>query len=140
MTMKHKQTKEIKNHLEFIGYAVEDEEAENDKIDIFYAKSETKSTITFRVLNDTMTLLSARWNGLDKKALKSKEFFADINLINKAALYTKWYFDDSGDDLTLVIETLYYGYEKLSFGNLVEVFEVEINQNLAKFNAFAIES
>ena len=54
--MKNPISKQIFNHLEFLGYKVEDRSGENE-IDIITGISESKSNLELRILKDNMILI-----------------------------------------------------------------------------------
>lgn len=127
---------EVVNHLEFLGYDLED--LKSDSGFTYIAKSQAKSNLLIRIFNN-ITVISARWNGYQHKALRSKDFFETLNDVNKAAL-SKWYYDDSdNEDAILIIEADYYDYNKTTFGSFVENFELEIQTNLPRFSKFIKE-
>ena len=125
---------DIINHLEFLGYEVEDLKAESGYI--FFARSANKSNLMVRII-DNMTILTTRWGGFDIRAVKSKDFFIAINTINQQVM-SKWYYeeDEEKEDVTIVIEADYYDYNKTTFGSFVENLEKEVSTNLQQFAKF----
>jgi hypothetical protein len=126
--------KEIVNHLEFLGYELDDLKPKEGHT--YIAKNPKKSTILVRIFNNT-TILTTRWSGFQEKALKSRDFFETINEINQQQM-GKWYYEvnEERGDITILTEMDYYDYNKTTFGNLVESLENEVQVNLQKFSKF----
>jgi hypothetical protein len=72
--------KEITNHLEFLGYEIDDLKVKEGFT--YIAKNPNKSTLLVRIFNNTC-ILTTRWSGFQIKALKSKDFFETMNDINR---------------------------------------------------------
>jgi hypothetical protein len=125
---------DIINHLEFLGYEVENLNAESGYL--YIARSANKSNLMVRII-DNMTILTTRWGGFDIRAVKSKDFFIAINTINQQVM-SKWYYeeDEEKEDVTIVIEADYYDYNKTTFGSFVENLEKEVSTNLQQFAKF----
>jgi hypothetical protein len=126
--------KEITNHLEFLGYELEDLKSEQGFS--YIATNSRKSNLTVRIIENTC-FLTTRWSGFQPKALKSHDFFETINEINQDNI-GKWYYqlDEGSQDLMILTEMDYYDYNKSSFGRLVENLENEVQSNLQKFSKF----
>lgn len=127
--------KEVTAHLEFLGYDIEDLKPESGHT--YLATSEQKPTLFIRVFNNT-TILSTHYNGLQLKALKSVDFFEALNTINQASM-SKWYYEKQDDDVAIVTEADFYGYEKASFGKFVDNLLQEVTSNIGSFTKFTKE-
>lgn len=129
--------KEITDHLEFLGYELEDLKADTGFTLI--AKNANKSNILVRIFNNTC-ILTTRWGGFQIKALKSRDFFETMNEINQANI-GKWYYEVNEEQqaITILTEMDYYDYNKTTFGTLVESLENEVQTNLQKFAKFMEE-
>jgi len=126
--------KEITNHLEFLGYEIDDLKVKEGFT--YIAKNPNKSTLLVRIFNNTC-ILTTRWSGFQIKALKSKDFFETMNDINRENM-GKWYYEvnDEKHTITILTEMDYYDYTKATFGTLVENLESEVQRELQKFNKF----
>lgn len=129
---------EITTHLEFVGYKIESNSDDDTPISSFLARSEASSNSNFFVnINNSRSIFMARWGTYQGKAIKSSEFHNVINGINLKSV-TKWYYevDESNGLVTIVVEADYYGYEKVSFGSFVEMFNTEVIKFLPELNDF----
>ncbi|MBP9132052.1 hypothetical protein KBF61_02880 [Candidatus Saccharibacteria bacterium] len=126
--------KEITNHLEFLGYELDDLKVKEGFT--YIAKKSNKSTLLVRIYNNTC-ILTTRWSGFQVKALKSKDFFEIMNDINRENM-GKWYYEvnEEKNSITILTEMDYYDYEKTTFGTLVENLENEVQRELQKFSKF----
>lgn len=129
--------KEIVEHLEFLGYELESLKPEQGYT--YIARDPNKSTLLVRIFNLT-TILTTRWSGFQTKAADSKDFFVMINEVNQENM-GKWYYELSAqeDEIIVLTEMDYYGYEKKTFGQLVNSLEAEVRANLPKFQKFLPE-
>lgn len=126
--------KEITNHLEFLGYELDDLKVEQGFT--YIATSPKKSTMVVRIFNNTC-ILTTRWSGFQLKALKSRDFFEIMNEINRENM-GKWYYEinEEKQSITILTEMDYYDYTKTTFGTLVENLESEVQRELQKFSKF----
>ena len=126
--------KEITNHLEFLGYELEDLKVKEGHT--FIANNPNKSTLLVRVFKNTC-ILTTRWSGFQLKALKSRDFFEIMNQINQDNM-GKWYYEvnEEKQTITILTEMGYYDYNKATFGTLIENLEKEVQINLQKFSKF----
>lgn len=129
--------KDITNHLEFLGFELEDIGAEPGRVFVARRDAGINYVISF---NGSSVMLTAQWAGFDKRALKSRDFFITINDINREAV-SKWYYEESeeSEGLTLKVEADYYDYNKKAFGMFLEILEREITSHLSKFQTFYTE-
>ena len=127
--------KEIVTHLEFLGYELQDLDAEQGHT--YIAKNPNRSTLLVRIYNNT-SILTTRYGGFQIKALKSRDFFETINAINQDVM-GKWYYqaDEEDQEVTIVTEMDYYDYNKTTFGTLIDSLENEVRLNIMKFEKFA---
>jgi folylpolyglutamate synthase/dihydropteroate synthase len=127
-------SKDISDHLEFLGFTVEDIGKEKGRV--LTAVRDNGSNFFISITGD-MALISVSWRGFDLKARRSKEFYNELNNVNKS-VYSKWFFeeDDEEDTIILKIEMVYFGYEKKTFGSLVDTLDQEIGANLSNFSNF----
>lgn len=126
--------KEITNHLEFLGYELEDLKSKQGHT--YIAKNPSRSTLLVRIFNNTC-ILTTRWSGFQLKALKSRDFFEIMNQINQENM-GKWYYEvnEEKQTITILTEMDYYDYTKATFGTLVESLENEVQRELQKFSKF----
>ena len=129
---------EITTHLEFIGFKIENNKDADTPLSSFIARSENGGQSNLVVnINNNRSIYMARWGLYQSKAVKSSEFHNIMNSINQKAV-TKWYYEVDGEngDVTLVVEADYYGYEKVSFGSFIELFNSEVANYLTEFGDF----
>lgn len=126
--------KEITNHLEFLGYELDDLKVKEGHT--YIAKNPSRSTLLVRIFNNTC-ILTTRWSGFQLKALKSRDFFETMNEINVENM-GKWYYEENKEkqSITILTEMDYYDYNKATFGTLIENLENEVQRNLQKFSKF----
>ena len=126
--------KEIVAHLEFLGFQIENLELETGHM--YLASSDNRPNLVVRTINST-TILTTRFRDYSPKSTSSKDFFQTLNSINQEAL-SKWYCqeDAEDDDVRIVIENDYYGYDKTTFGALLDNMHSEIVTHLPKFSKF----
>ena len=122
---------QITNHLEFLGYKVED--ISDDKIDFLLARSENKSNLFIRITKNDFIFISARYLVSESNKKISEEFLKSLNLVNSRSVFSKWTYEEEKKVLTLQIETFVNGYNKPIFGEVIEIFENEIYDNIKEF-------
>lgn len=128
--MKNPISKQVINHLEFLGYKVEDISGENE-IDIITGVSENKSNLVFRIFKDDMSLISARYNISDSNSIITKKFLNAINLANSKSFYSKiYYLEEEDKKVALAIETFSFGYNKQAFVTIIDSLEKDIRMHL----------
>ena len=118
----------VKEHLEFLGYEISADKDDGP----FLASSESRSNLVV-VIASRMILLNSRWTGLQIKALKSRDFFTELNEANKGSSSTWTYIEEDDGTLTLSISSTTFGYEKAAFGELVENYEFGVKDFLPTF-------
>lgn len=129
--------KEIVNHLEFLGYELDDLKVKEGFT--YIAKHPNRSNLLVRVFKNTC-ILTTRWSGFQIKALKSRDFFEIMNEVNTDNM-GKWYYEinEEKQTITILTEMDYYDYNKATFGNLIDNLEKEVQLNLQKFSKFLDE-
>ncbi len=137
MTDKASNKDKILEHMEFLGFETED--IGKNKGSLYFAERDRGASYLLNFNGDMLTV-TMRWSGFNPKALGSKDFFNAINTVNQA-VYSKWFYEESKDDgdpedLTLVVESEYYGYDKKMFGAFIESIDRDILANLGEFSTF----
>jgi|GEM_PF-5820077 len=134
VTLRFSNATKVKDHLEFLGYKVEIATAiDNKASDALLAASDKNSNILVLV-NDELEMLSARYNTNIGKKADSLELFQVLNGVNSNAVFSRWVVKNEKDRVLIVIECQMFGYEKIGFGKMIDVFESEIRQNIGKFS------
>ena len=137
MTDKSSSKDKILEHMEFLGFETED--IGKEKGSLYVARRDGGATYVLSFNGDTL-IVTSRWSGFNLKALGSKDFFNVINEVNQSAV-SKWYYQESEDedgsqDLTLVVEADYYGYDRKTYGAFIEALDRDIQMNLNHFATF----
>jgi len=129
--MKNSIINDIKNHLEFLGYNIDAKE-ENEK-DLLYCYHETRSNLVVRVINGLVLIISPYRTAVTQVSM---ELFELIREINNQTLVSKWYtlHHTKGEAVILYIEGYLYGYDKLTFGKILEHMEHNVNTYLPRVN------
>jgi len=125
----------VLNHLEFMGYALEDLEAKEGHMHL--ATHDDKPTLLVFVSQD-LVMLRSRFSGIDARAVKSKDFHESMNTLSANSNITKWFYQDKDEDdeIDLVIEACDFEYEKKSFSKLVDALNAEIRVGLPTLHDF----
>ncbi len=127
--------KKIREHLGFLGYEIEDIETE-DQSEWFVANSDQKGNIVFKVVPSGFTLITIRWNGFKKKIVGDKNVLSLLNRLNRESFISKWTTRENEADATLIIETVYEGYDKTIFVTVLEQIEEEMGKGLQEFQRY----
>jgi hypothetical protein len=126
--MKNTITKDIINHLEFLGFTIEAEE--NETSDILTCKNDARSNITAYISAGFVLLISRYSVELDKPTI---ELYKLIGEINSKTNCSKWYLSASSKDEVVVnIEGYTFDYCKTMFGRILETMERDIRAFLPK--------
>ncbi len=126
--MKNTITKDIINHLEFLGFTIEVEEKET--FDILTCKNVARSNITAYISTGFVLLISRYSVELDRPTI---ELYELIGAINSKTNCSKWYLSDSSkDEIVVAIEGYVYDYDKINFGKILEAMESDIRAHLPK--------
>ena len=117
----------ISAHLEFLGFKVEDN-TEKDNLDVLLCKHDSKSNIRILIFNEDTIIFQSTYSWLE---WKHSDLFEKINTIHSKVNWTRWYLTDLDEKTpSVVIETIFKGYSKQSFGEIIETFEKEIQWGL----------
>lgn len=122
---------QIKNHLEFIGFSIDDIERNQDNENlsiVFVAIHEKRSNITINILAENVIFIRVRYNW--QKNNNSDTLFKAYENINKAnsqSFLTRWFYSvlDDGNSI-ITIEFLLREYQKKAFWRDIELMEEEI--------------
>jgi hypothetical protein len=123
--MQHSNSKKVFNHLEFLGYELEMQDEKGD-YDTYLAKADSKANLYIKS-NEKVFYARSFWSGFDARALKSKDFYNQLNQLNSEGVLVKAVFSepDEAGSITIITSALYYGYDKPSFGIFIESFQSE---------------
>ncbi|MBU1034579.1 hypothetical protein KKF59_04435 [Patescibacteria group bacterium] len=129
--MKNAITKDIINHLEFLGYTIEIEE--NDTSDILTCMNDARSNVMV-LISAGFVLFSSRYLvEIDKPTI---ELYKIIGEINSKTNISKWYLSTSSkNEMVVAVEGYLYGYEKLALGRVLEAMERDYILNMPKIRA-----
>lgn len=134
--IKNETLRYMASHLEFLGYQIEREEIEQNK-ELITATHPTNNNFLFFEMSPDFILFKAGLR-VDKKP--TQEMDAAINLINKALLISRVYYDTDGKSLTVIrVEAAYQGkYIKEGFARFHEFFEKDqqLMTQVEEFKAF----
>lgn len=135
--MKNEITKLVQEHLEFLGYTVEDSSDANAGPDRLNAKHARKSNIVVIVDDEAMIHLQANYGaypfGIVDKMIKA------ANSVNLETLVTKWSINEkmSTDGLAISIEACQFGYTKKSFMAMLDGYNYDVREYMQKFEEFS---
>ncbi|USN58291.1 MAG: hypothetical protein H6767_08525 [Candidatus Peribacteria bacterium] len=135
--MKNSISNKIYNHLEFLGYKVEDISGDSD-LDTLVGKHGNRSNLILRIAKNDTILVSARYRVSKTNKIINDKFLNVLNSVNSKSLFTKWYYEEDEDNtITLCIETFALSYEKQAFGNIVDTLEGEVLEYMKEFTEFS---
>lgn len=107
-----------RNHLEFNGYRVDDEEE-----DFLFSRHPRKVNLCLKKIADRGVLISTLYN-IEETASRA-ELLEYANALNTEFLFMKAYLDDEG---LMHFETFFEGdYDRTNFSLLLENIEFDIN-------------
>ena len=114
--MKNTITKDIQNHLEFIGYAIEN--VEDAEADSFICRHATWPNVTVRIVNDSVLF---RCHFPVRPLLDNIKFHQLFQDIHNAVMVSRWYAiaNEQNSLVTVFVECSAYGYDKLNFAKLI---------------------
>lgn len=121
--------KEITDHLEFLGYEIENlDSSENSQRHI--AKHSSRPNLVFNAIADIGTSFVTFYTIDDKKVKKKRDAILEvINKMNNQCLFTS--FSISPDSMNFVCSALYLGkYNKKLFANFIDLFENDIKNRI----------
>lgn len=127
---------DIRNHLEFLGYKVEDPTTDKDGDISFIAKSTQKPNlwVFFGKKDNFFVAFQSLWSGL--KNINTIEQWEVMNKVNKNNFLASAYLDLKEDDASLIFKASYIGaYDKNTFGSFIEAFTAYI-ENVIRADDF----
>ena len=137
--MKNPTSKQIFNHLEYLGYVVEDVTEKENKVnlDFILGKSETKSNLLVRISPDNTILISARYVLSDSNKLVTEKFLKTLNTLNSISIHTKVYYQEQDNkEVSLAMETFIINYDKLSLVTVIDALESDMRLSLTQLREF----
>ena len=137
--MKNPTSKQIFNHLEYLGYVVEDVTEKENKVnlDFILGKSETKSNLLVRISPDNTILISARYVLSDSNKLVTEKFLKTLNTLNSISIHTKVYYQEQDNKkVSLAMETFIINYDKLSLVTVIDALESDMRLSLTQLREF----
>lgn len=135
--MKNSISNQVYNHLEFLGYKVEDISGDSD-IDIIIGKHDKRSNLILRITNNNTILLAARYIVSKNNKIITDKFLNILNSVNSKSVFTKWYYEEDKDKgITICIETFTLNYDKQAFGSIVDILEGEVSEYMKLFSEFS---
>jgi len=139
--MKCQITKTIKQHLEYLGYTVEDRSDASDSTDLLSATHPRRSNITMHINEDGLIYIKAYYSEFSMS--RYDDILNEVNETNKNTVLTKWRvlkYDDDKELLNLSSAACQIGYDKNTFTSFLDLFEVEISDHLPVFEPYTIEN
>lgn len=118
----------IKNHLEFLGYDIGENVADEGEYR-YYSSHPVKSNLIIYYVRDFGFLFTCNWKFQKNKiASKRTQFLNLINEMNKMAVLGSYCLND---EETLNCATFYPDiYSKKIFSNFIDSFEREVRKNI----------
>jgi hypothetical protein len=117
--------KEIKTHLEFLGYSSEFD-ANNPSVVSLISRHSSKPTVTCNSSKENIVFLISTWNGL--KELNNIEQYKCLNKLTLANTFSQLVINNDGN---LNIFSTYMGeYNKKRFGEFLDIFINDINRTI----------
>ena len=135
--MKNSISNQVCNHLEFLGYKVEDLSGDGET-DVIVGKHDKRSNLILRITKNNTILLSARYSVSKSNKIITEKFLNVLNSVNSKSLFTKWYYEEDVEHtITLCIETFALNYDKQAFGSIVDTIEAEVLEYMKEFTEFS---
>ena len=134
-------TKTIKQHLEYLGYSIEDRSEANDTTDLLLASHPLRSNLMLYVNNQEVIYIKAYFG--DYALSRFTDILNDLNETNKTTVLTKWRIindETEEEQLNLSCAASQIGYDKCNFSNFLDLFEAEIREHLSSFDAFTVKN
>lgn len=137
--MKNPISEKVVNHLEYLGYKVEDvsvkENIENP--DFIIGRNESKSTLLVKVSKDNTIFISTRYVLFDSNKIITEKFLNALNTLNSMFVHTKiCYKENDKKGVDLIIETFVINYDKLAFVTIIDALEIDIRKSLEELKIF----
>ena len=132
--MKNTIGQQISNHLEYLGYETKEVSTRMDCS--LVAICDGKPTLTINITADEWVWIYVQYKAFDNFSLVSIEFYKLLNEANTHSAIARWCLDKlvNEDEIIIVVQTWYFGYEKKSFGMVIDQFIKEIFQNMPKLS------
>lgn len=140
--MKNPISKQVVNHLEYLGYVVEDvtEKENKENLDFIVGRSERKSNLLVRVSNDNTIFISARYTISSSNEIITEKFLDALNTLNSISIHTKVYYKENDKkEVDLIIETFIINYDKLSLTTVIDALENDIRDSLVTLKEFYLK-
>ena len=137
--MKNPISKQVFNHLEYLGYVVEDvsEKENKENLDFIVGRSERKSNLLVRVSKDNTIFISARYTLSDSNRIVTEKFLNTLNTLNSGSIHTKvFYKENDKKEIDLIIETIVINYDKLTLTMIIDVLESDIMMYLKNLEEY----
>lgn len=130
---------QVFNHLEFLGYKLEDITGEND-FDFIRALSDSKSNIVLRIFKNNTIWASARYELSNSNSIVTQKFLNALNSSNAKTFFSKaYYVEDESKKILLVVETFTIDYHKQAFVILIDSLERDVRVYLKDLEEYYSE-
>lgn len=118
---------DIKNHLEFVGYELQDDQIEDNGIIRFLATNKNRSNLFISYFPSANILIFVATYTIQKTTTESKKhnLFEILNKINSNTLISTFYIGSNFDTISGA-SWLPAVYSKKEFSNFLDLFENEI--------------
>lgn len=134
--MKNPISKQVFNHLEYLGYVVEDV-TEDNEIDTLLATSKTRYNLLVNVLKDNSIYVSTKILISESSLVKNTTFLEAINRENSRFMFTKIYYEEDSEKKTiLAISTSTLNYDKPQFVMMTDFLERNTREYLDGLKEF----
>lgn len=135
--MKHKITKLIQDHLEYLGYSVEDKTTDDSSVDELFAKHDHRADISLFCDDSGVIVIKVNFGYYALSNLDA--VMREANLANFSAIVTKWRVEYGNNDLGLLLSVIacQFGYDKQHFSTFVTFFEEEVSTNVKNFQQYS---
>lgn len=138
--MKNSITNKIYNHLEFLGYKVEDISSGDGDVDVILGTHPNRSNLIFRVAKNNTVLIHARYRVSKSNKVITEKFYSVLNSVNSRSLFSRWYCkEDEDHEVILHIETFTLDYDKQAFGTILDILEGEVSKYMEEFTEFSTD-
>lgn len=131
--MKNPISKQVVNHLEYLGYVVEDvtEKENKENLDFILGTSERKSNLLVRISKDNTIFISVRYTIFNSNEIITEKFLNALNTLNSISIHTKVYYKENDKkEVDLIIETFIINYDKLSLTTVIDALESDVRISL----------
>ena len=120
---------QINNHLEYLGYKIENSNPGPNYIYGFVAKANGKPELHLRANDDIVHIF---WGTMLPKniGLDSVELLKFIFKANRSSKFGRWYIKEADNESGIFNETTFWTYEKRGFGIIIEYFIRDTENNI----------